>query len=424
LQSVYRVGVPLHICKWYSDSMMQVTKVSRGRATARLRFFEVLLLSIITLVMLSACVISRDARSILESNQVSVDMLLDSSPLGKDVGEEDFSQVDILEMTPEMKAFLDSYVDDTFNRYARMKRLLYAVMGEGKFELVYDDKTHTAPETFQHQGGNCLSFTNMFVAMARYLGIHASFQEVDIPPDWSQAGQSFLFSQHVNVHVDLGADTIRIIDFNIYNFNHSYERRVISDQRARAHYFSNIGVEQMLDGESAVAYANFRQALIEDSTFSPAWINLGILHRREGYLDFAETSYLQALEVDNYNLIALSNLASLYEQEGMTERAESYRSMVRSHRMNNPYYRYQLAQAAVIDGDYQDAINHLKFAIRKREGEDRFYFLMSLSYLMSGDEEAAEQWMKKAEAVAGDDADKQRYHNKLDRLMSQGPEGQ
>jgi hypothetical protein len=62
----------------------------------------------------------------------------------------------------------------------------------------------------------------------------------------------------------------------------------------------------------------------------------------------------------------------------------------------------------------------LKFAVRRIKNDDNFYFLMSLSYLNSGDKEAAERWMKKAEEVAEIDADKKRYHQKLDMLMRDG----
>jgi len=43
---------------------------------------------------------------------------------------------------------------------------------------------------------------------------------------------------------------------------------------------------------------------------------------------------------------------------------------------------------------------------------------MSLSYLNSGEKKAAQHWMKKAEEVAEMDADKKRYHRKLDLLLS------
>jgi len=374
-------------------------------------------LAVIAVAALSACATLDENGSTLGTKKVTPEMVIDSSPLAEGLETEDFSQIDIMALTPEMVVFLDEAMGGVRNRYARMKRLVHAVMGEDNFRLIYDDSTRTAQGTFEARQGNCLSFTNMFIAMARYVGIQAEYQEVDIPPDWSMNGQSFLFSQHVNVRLDLGADEIRVVDFNMYDFNVMYDKRIISDQRARAHYFSNIGADYMLNGDNPSAFANFRQAVLEDRSFASAWINLGVLHRREGYPNYAETALKQALSIDQFNLIAMSNLANLYGQEGFTENAEFYQQKVRSHRMTNPYYRYHLAQSAVVDGDYGTAIDNLEYAIRKREGESRFYFLMSVAYLMSGDQEKADAFMAKADELAAGEADRQRYHNKLDRLM-------
>jgi len=359
----------------------------------------------------------------LGAGQITAEMIINESPLAAGADLQAPSEVDILEMTPEMVAFLENAIKGARNRYARMKRLIYAIMGSDNFELIYDDTTRTARQTFEDRRGNCLSFTNMFVAMARYLEIQASYQEVDIPPDWSLAGESFLFSQHVNVHVDLGADEIRIVDFNMYDFNTTYERRIVSDQRARAHYFSNMVVEYMLAGDNGKAYANFRQAILEDDSFEPAWVNMGILHRREKLPAYAEAAYTRALEINQFDPVAMSNLASLYDEAGLTEKAQQYRDWVQSHRMKNPYYRYYLARDAVAEGSYQSAIDHLNYAIRQRDNESRFYSLLSVSYLMSGDKKAAERWMKKAEEVATQEVDRQRYHHKLEWLMNQGKSG-
>jgi Flp pilus assembly protein TadD len=377
-------------------------------------------LALFSMAIAAGCVAPGQPKPELGSGVVTARMVLEQSPLAEGAGPGDLPDVDILEVTPEMVAFIEENIRGARNRYARMKRLIYAIMGGDAFELVYDDTTRTARQTFEDRHGNCLSFTNMFIAMARYLEISASYQEVDIPPDWSLAGESFLFSQHVNVNVDLGADEIRIVDFNMYDFNTTYERRIISDQRARAHYFSNIGVDHMLVGDRRDAYLNFRRAIQEDSTFAPAWINMGILHRREKHPGYAEAAYSRALEIDQFNPVAMSNLASLYDEAGMTEKAQEYRDWVRSHRMKNPYYRYHLARDAVAEGDYQTAIGHLNYAIRHRENESRFYSLLSISHLMSGDKAAAQRWMKKAEAVAVQEADRAKYHHKLEWLMSQG----
>jgi hypothetical protein len=195
-----------------------------------------------------------------------------------------------------MITFVAAYIEDHHGSYATLQRLLFGVMGEGKFELVYDETTRTARETFEDQRGNCLSFTNMFVAMARQAGLDAHYQEVEVPPLWSFADRSFLLSKHINVHITLKSRMDQVVDFNINDFTTTKDSQIITDDRARAHYFNNIGVEQMLNGDTLLALANFRQSIMEDRSFSPAWINLGTLHRRDGYPEYAETAYLQALE--------------------------------------------------------------------------------------------------------------------------------
>jgi tetratricopeptide (TPR) repeat protein len=375
-------------------------------------------LVVLAVAVIASCATSGSPLAVPDSNQITTDMLLDASPLAAGVELEDLSQLDVLELSPGMIAFLDRWVDPHQGEYFKLRRLLYAVMADGTFDVIYEDTTRTAQETFQDQRGNCLSFTNMFVAMSRHLGLDVKFQEVIVPPDWSVSGQTFIFNLHINALVNLSKYSDQMVDFNMYNFRIRYERRVVSDSRARAHYFNNMGVERLLKGDTPLAFANFHESIREDSSFSPAWVNLGILHNREGYPNFAEAAYLQAIYAGNINQVAMSNLAALYEQEGRTELAAQYRSKVKYHRMRNPYYHYQLARTAFDMGDYETAIDHLKVAVSKNKNDDTFYFLMSLSYLNSGETEAAQRWMKKAEDVAEMDADKQRYHRKLDLLMS------
>ena len=360
------------------------------------------------------------------SDDITPDMLINDSPLSRGFELADLSGVDILAVTPEMEAYLGIHIAPGMSENSKIRQLLLSVVDNQQFRLVYDD---SAAETFRDGRGNCLSFTNLFVAMARYVGLDAKYQEVEIPPDWSLAGHALLLSRHVNAFVDLQQYTDRVVDFNtevvhfrIHDLKENYQREIISDRRARAHYFNNIGVEYMLTGgDTLLALANLQQGAREDATFAPVWISLGLLHRREGFFEYAEAAYRQALEVDATNLVAMSNLASLYEEVGRTDLAALYRQKVESHRMSNPYYRYALAEEAFASGDYAAAIDHLSFAVRKRKDEDRFYFLLSLSYMMSGSREEAQHWMQKAEEVAAQADDRKKYQHKLEMLMEIDP---
>jgi len=346
--------------------------------------------------------------------------LLEGAPLG---GIHDLSRLvsneDVLALSPEMMVFLDENVHRKTTIGVRMNELIDAIINEHTFGLEFEEKTRTASELFQFRKGNCLSFSNMFVAMARYVDLEATFQEVRIPPDWTLQNDVFLLNRHVNVHVDLGPLDDRIVDFNIDDFKSSYDLLKISDARARAHYFNNMGVESMQAGDTASALGYFRKALADnDREFSPAWTNLGTLYSRNGNPDYAEAAYLLALRVDSGDLVAMSNLAGFYEQQGDEEQAARYRKRVMDHRRDNPYYRYQRAREAFAAGDYGTAISHLKYAIRKKKNEDEFYFLLGMCYLKKGDQRAAQRWLARAEEVAATDTLKNRYSSKLEMLLA------
>jgi Flp pilus assembly protein TadD len=326
---------------------------------------------------------------------------------------------DVLALSPEMREFLDASVHPRATIGVRLRELIDAIINEGTFGLVFDGATRTASETFEQRRGNCLSFSNMFVAMARYVNLEASYQEVDIPPDWGFQNDVFLLNRHVNVHVDMGPLDDHVVDFNIDDFKSSYDSRLISDARARAHYFNNMGVEHMQKGDTASALGYFRKAIEDnDRQFSPAWSNLGTLYQRNGHPAYAEAAYLHALRVDENDLVAMSNLARFYELQGDDESAALYHKKVREHRRENPYYRYQRARDAFELGDYDVAIRHLRYAIRKKNNEDQFYHLLGLVYLQKGNERAARRWLTKAQEVAATAALKRRYSSKLDALQT------
>jgi Flp pilus assembly protein TadD len=356
----------------------------------------------------------------LDSSSITPDELLAGAPLRVSQSAEQLvAEEDVLSVNEEMREFLDSHVDAKANSHLKLVQLGYSIFNSDAFGLKYDDRSRTAAESFNLRSGNCLSFSNMFVAMARYVGLTAQFQEVDIPPDWGLEDETFVLNRHVNVLVDLGAFGEHVVDFNIMDFKVSYGRRKISDSRARAHYYNNKGVERMLAGDTASALAFFRRAVtVVDHQFSPAWANLGTLYLRKKLPDHAEAAYLQAMKVDQYNYVAMSNLAGLYQQHGELEKAAYYRGKVRFHRNRNPYYRYYLARDAFFERDYDTAVGHLKYAIRKRSKEDQFYFLLGLVYLQKGDEQKARRWLTKAEKMAATEALRRNYSNKIEALFS------
>jgi tetratricopeptide (TPR) repeat protein len=212
----------------------------------------------------------------------------------------------------------------------------------------------------------------------------------------------------------------RAVDFNIGDFKTNYEIDQISDRRAIAHFFNNMGVERMQAGDVVGSVVYFRQAIVSsDRGFSPAWTNLGLLYRRAGLLEHAEVAYLEAMKVESRNYVAMSNLATLYEQRGEIDIAEQYRRKVRRHRLQNPHLRYRLAELAFEDRDFDTAIHHLKFATRKDKDAPEYCLLMAKCLLETGNEKKARSWLAKAERLAEDERQARRYSAEFEALVDE-----
>jgi hypothetical protein len=67
----------------------------------------------------------------------------------------------------------------------------------------YDPQvTLQADEAFAARTGNCLTFSSLFIAMAREAGLEAWYQEIAIPPKWRAVNDTLLVSMHVNAVVE------------------------------------------------------------------------------------------------------------------------------------------------------------------------------------------------------------------------------
>ncbi|MBN1833850.1 MAG: transglutaminase family protein [Deltaproteobacteria bacterium] len=101
----------------------------------------------------------------------------------------DIPNVDILALDDDIKVLLDESVIPIRNKKRRLNALVEVLIGKVRFDAKNDRYgTKTAQETYDTGTANCLSFSNLFVAMARYVGLSAQFQEVPTPPNWIRTG--------------------------------------------------------------------------------------------------------------------------------------------------------------------------------------------------------------------------------------------
>jgi Flp pilus assembly protein TadD len=322
-----------------------------------------------------------------------------------------------MELSPEIRQFLDQKVDRNLPQMERLQALVSAVFRSNDLHFVYHAATRTAAETFRERSGNCLSFTILFISMARYLGLDARFREVEIPPVWSKSGNFVNLSQHVNAAVFIGGQAFAIDVFPGVN-PIEVGGQVVSDARGLAHYYNNKGVDELGKGYIQAGESFLKKALDADPTTVNVWVNLGAAKAQSGNFKAAEKDYRKALELEPKNLAAMSNLANVCELTGREKEAQRLRNKVREFMARNPYHQYNLGLRAFDEGNYQGAVEHYRRAIRLKAAEHNFYFALARAYGMLGQKTEAVANLQLAEKYALDTANKQRYAEKLELLKS------
>ena len=264
--------------------------------------------------------------------------------------------VDVLAMSDELKAFVDARIDRKWRTKKRLEELRNILFSPDLFAIEYETgKTKTAIETYQSRSGNCLSMTNLFIAMARYSGLDAHYHLVTARPEWDRSGNTLIWTQHINSTGVLRNGERYILDFLPQLRTITGEMKTVSDQYAQAIYYSNLGAESILNGQFEKALEYLRLALRVEPQMANVWNNMGATQNRLKRADLAKASFQQAIILDAFNNTAMSNLSRIYFAEGSVERGEFFADRVARYRNKNPYYRYANAKSALLAKDYARA---------------------------------------------------------------------
>lgn len=297
----------------------------------------------------------------------------------------------------------------------RLQRLVDLVFKPDGLNLQYDTgATLTVAETWAQHRANCLSFSLLFVALAREAGLEAHIQEVGQVMTWYQEQGVIYNAGHVNVGLRLARRHGTLdLDQNVL-----YDRRgpvPISDRRALAHYYNNRGAELMATHDAG-AGDYLRAALRMDATFAPALNNLGVLQGRLGDTVAAAASFDTALRIDPTLTSALSNATALYQRLGDDNRAAQLGNRLRRVRDHDPFYQFMQGMQAERRGDYAKAVDDYRHAIHLYGNAHQFHFGLARAYFLLGENQRAMREMERARKLGGSDRVRAVYQAKLDGL--------
>lgn len=342
-------------------------------------------------------------------------LLSGSAIFGGPVSVDEAPVYPILTPSPRMHAFVGD-IGEARLSVVRFSRLLDKLKDSGFFHNRYDaGVTLTASETFDAKVGNCISYTNLFVALARLANLNVYYQVVEIEhPTWNVDAGMLIRNNHINLVIDgprfdRNRTSGHTIDFNVVDADPDARTRRVSDAYAASLFYANLSVDALLEGQDRKAFALLRRALQTEPRNADLWINLGAMYGRHGAHEQALRSYRMAEVLNPREKIVYSGLERSYRALGAIEEADRLARKIRRYRQMNPYYHFAVAQTAYDREDFVASGVAIERALRLKRRNPRFHYLRSLVQRQLGDPEGAARSLKKAERYGRFDDLEKRY---------------
>lgn len=296
----------------------------------------------------------------------------------------------------------------------RLQALQRGLFDPARFPFRYDsDVTLTAEEAFRVRAGNCLSFTSLFLALSRSIGIPAVAAARVGFPEPERSGDLVLLNSHV-VAVLEQAGGIAVFDFERTPQTRPAGIRVLSDLELTALYLNNLGVETLRSGALERSIRLFEQATRLDPTSAGAWSNLGVARRRGGDPEGALESYHRGLLESPRDPTVLGNVAALHRSLGKTAEAERALAAIRVPDAS-PHLLVVRADLAMAQGDPGTAASLCRRACRAAPSFLDGWLCRARTELARGNRKAARRALDRALALAPGDADAARLREGIER---------
>lgn len=311
------------------------------------------------------------------------------------------------ELNEEMRRFAHETAPDELPALDKLERLRVRLLDQNQMKVKYAwGYTGTAEEVFVNREANCLAFTNLFVGLAREVGVKVFFLAVNNVESYRKEGDLVLVSDHIAVGYGDSSTNLSVYDFSEHQPIENSDRRFvkkISDLTAISMFYSNRGAEALRAGLVDASVKWVRAAVLIDPKLANAWVNLGVTQRRQGDLAGAEESYRKAIGMDAGLFSAYNNLATLLRQQGREAEAKAYEQELLKGPNTNPYTYLSLGDISLRSGRYGEAEDfYRKAASLSRENAEALAALGQLA-VVQGDLRTAKRMLKKAQEVTGSD---------------------
>lgn len=269
--------------------------------------------------------------------------------------------------------------------------------------LVYrEEATYSVGEVYATRAANCLTFTLLFVALAREAGLDVQPQEIAETLAWRQHNGTVYRNSHINVSVRIG---LRRYTVDVARDIVALHRpSPISDRHLLSHYYNNLAMAELGINRTAVAQQHMQRALELGPSYSTHWSNAGVILLRAGDPQAAGQAYRRALELDPENSAALLNMIGLARRNDDARAEAEFRQRLDRVQQKDPLHHFLQGMDFERAGDPARAIRHYRRAIALHRTEHRFHAALARAYLRLGDTKRASRELARAAEFSEGDA--------------------
>ncbi len=315
--------------------------------------------------------------------------------LAERVGAERAASVAVpFEIDDEIRAVLHGRAMPIGSENARTRAILDIVFES--LDLQYSlSPTRDAIGTFRARSGNCLSFVNLFVGMAREVRLNPFYVEVTDFQRWKYRDGVVVSQGHIVAGMSVDGN-LSTFDFLPYQAKAYRDFEPIDDLTAIAHYYNNIGAEALLDGDLEKAEEALSLAVDLDPDFNKALNNLGVFYLRSDRTDDAVRLFREALERDPADVALLTNLARALQTTGRAQEASELLAQLDEVSQTSPFYFVYRGEMALGEGDTTKALEFMREALRRDSEVPEVHVGLVKVYLALGEMSKARHHLERA----------------------------
>jgi tetratricopeptide (TPR) repeat protein len=281
----------------------------------------------------------------------------------------------------------------------RLHRLI-AFLNDGTRFQYTPNLSLTASQAYKARRGDCMAYSNMFIALSRALGLPTYFVHVSEVLSHYEHEGLFFTSSHVAVGYGTGPSAL-VVDFTKETTDWKLSiYRSIDDATAAALYYNNLAVDAMMAGRLDEAEGLFRFLTEQKPEIEEIYNNLGVLLNRRA-------RYKEALAVLQKGMRVFPSYKPFYTNGLVAARGAKRADLEKDFEERgqeisdrSPYFVFARGMRLFQGGEFARAAEELERAASLLPQSPVIYAWLARAYLSAGRVEEGRQAFAEARKLA------------------------